>query len=233
MKKLFFSILLVLSLVLLVLWQIFWAAQTSWYIVAVVLLLLSALPFLLQFEHRIPSAREMAVISALTALAVVSRAVFYLIPQVKPIAAVVIVSAVCLGPYQGYIIGAMSALLSNFIFGQGIWTPFQMAALGLVGFVAGLVLTPANTTRLKLAITGFVLAAVLYGAVVDLSTVLMTVTDFNFKSVLAVYAAGAPFDLVFGAATAVFLFLFGMPLQKKITRIQVKYGLLLQSGQEI
>lgn len=233
MKKLFFSILLVLSLVLLVLWQIFWAAQTSWYIVAVVLLLLSALPFLLQFEHRIPSAREMAVISALTALAVVSRAVFYLIPQVKPIAAVVIVSAVCLGPYQGYIIGAMSALLSNFIFGQGIWTPFQMAALGLVGFVAGLVLTPGNTTRLKLAITGFVLTAVLYGAVVDLSTVLMTVTDFNFKSVLAVYAAGAPFDLVFGAATAVFLFLFGMPLQKKITRIQVKYGLLLQSGQEI
>ena len=61
-------------------------------------------------------------LSVLTALAVVSRAVFYLIPQVKPIAAVVIVAGMCLGPFSGYMVGALSAFLSNFLFGQGIWT---------------------------------------------------------------------------------------------------------------
>ena len=80
--------------------------------------------------------------------------------------------------------------------------------------------------RWVLALVGFFLATVVYGLVVDLSTVLMTVTDFTWPAVLAVYASGAPFDLVFGASTAVFLVLFGAPLEQKITRLQRKYGLL-------
>jgi UDP-glucose 4-epimerase len=89
--------------VLLVVWQVCFADTTSWYLVAAVLLLLSALPFFLHLERKPISAREMALLSVLTALAVVSRAVFYLIPQVKPIAAVVIVAGMCLGPFSGYI----------------------------------------------------------------------------------------------------------------------------------
>ena len=114
---------------------------------AAVLLLLSALPFFLHLERKPISAREMALLSVLTALAVVSRAVFYLIPQVKPIAAVVIVAGMCLGPFSGYMVGALSAFLSNFLFGQGIWTPFQMVALGLVG----LLLSGCSTVPKELA----------------------------------------------------------------------------------
>ena len=212
--------------VLLVVWQVCFADTTSWYLVAAVLLLLSALPFFLHLERKPISAREMALLSVLTALAVVSRAVFYLIPQVKPIAAVVIVAGMCLGPFSGYMVGALSAFLSNFLFGQGIWTPFQMVALGLVGLLAGMLLHPGRVNRWVLALVGFFLATVVYGLVVDLSTVLMTVTDFTWPAVLAVYASGAPFDLVFGGSTAVFLVLFGTPLEQKITRLQRKYGLL-------
>ena len=160
--------------------------------------------------------KRQALLSVLTALAVVSRAVFYLIPQVKPIAAVVIVAGMCLGPFSGYMVGALSAFLSNFLFGQGIWTPFQMVALGLVGLLAGMLLRPGRVNRWVLALVGFFLATVVYGLVVDLSTVLMTVTDFTWPAVLAVYASGAPFDLVFGGSTAVFLVLFGTPLEQKI-----------------
>ena len=53
----------------------------------------------------------------------------------------------------------------------------------------------------------------------------MTVTEPSFASVGAVYAAGIPFSAVFGAATAVFLFLFGEAFIKKINRIIVKYGI--------
>ena len=142
------------------------------------------------------------------------------------IAAVVIVAGMCLGPFSGYMVGALSAFLSNFLFGQGIWTPFQMVALGLVGLLAGMLLRPGRVNRWVLALVGFFLATVVYGLVVDLSTVLMTVTDFTWPAVLAVYASGAPFDLVFGGSTAVFLVLFGTPLEQKITRLQRKYGLL-------
>ena len=96
----------------------------------------------------------------------------------------------------------------------------------LIGGLAGMLLRPGRVNRWVLALVGFFLATVVYGLVVDLSTVLMTVTDFTWPAVLAVYASGAPFDLVFGGSTAVFLVLFGTPLEQKITRLQRKYGLL-------
>ena len=161
------------------------------------------LPFFVSFEKSRPSARELTLIAGLIAVAVISRAVFYLIPQIKPIGAVVIVCGACLGAKRGYFIGAMSAFLSNFIFGQGIWTPFQMVA-----------------------IAGFVLCFAVYGLIVDLSSVLMMTNDYSMMSVLSIYAAGVPFGLTFGASTAVFLLLFGEAFAKKINRIVMKYGIL-------
>lgn len=224
MKKTLSLIASLLSIAVIVIWQLFFA-DTNYYIIVAAILIFSMLPFLFSFEKSKPSARELTLISGLIAVAVVSRAVFYLIPQVKPIGAVVIVSGVCLGAKRGYLIGAFSAFISNFIFGQGIWTPFQMAALGLVGLAAGLLFN-RKAKRLPLAAAGFVLCFALYGIVVDLSSVLMLTTDYSLQSVLAVYAAGVPFNLIFGASTAIFLFLFGENFAKKINRIVTKYGIL-------
>lgn len=224
MKKTFSLIASLLSIAVIVIWQLFFA-DTNYYIIAVAILILSMLPFLFSFEKSKPSARELTLISGLIAVAVVSRAVFYLIPQVKPIGAVVIVSGVCLGAKRGYLIGAFSAFISNFIFGQGIWTPFQMAALGLVGLAAGLIFH-SKAKRIPLSIAGFILCFAVYGIIVDLSSVLMLTTDYSLQSVLAVYAAGVPFNLIFGASTAIFLFLFGENFAKKINRIVTKYGIL-------
>lgn len=224
MKKVLSVIAVVLCLIALVLWQIF-SSNTNYYIVCVVILVLSMIPFFVSFERSKPKAREIALISSLTAIAVVSRAVFYLIPQVKPIGVVVIVSAVCLGAKRGYLIGVMSAFVSNFIFGQGMWTPFQMVALGAVGFMAGVVFKKIKAGRISLAVAGFLLCFMVYSLIVDLSTVLMLTTDINFSSVLAVYLAGIPFNITFGISTAIFLLLFGEPFIKKINRIITKYGI--------
>lgn len=224
--KILSAILILLTAVTVVLWQIFLAESTSVYLVCAIVLLISMIPFMLSFERSAPTARELALLAVLIALAVASRAVFYLIPQFKPIAAVVIVSAVCLGAQRGYIIGAFSAFVSNFIFGQGIWTPFQMVALGLVGFFAGLIFKKIRPNRWSLSIVGFLLAFALYGIIADSSSVLIMVSDFNLESVLAVYSAGLPFSAVFGGATAVFLFLFGEAFIKKLDRINTKYGIV-------
>lgn len=226
MKKAFLYITVALSLAFIVLWQFLFADSVNYYIVSVVVLIVSMLPFFVSYEQKKVTARDITLTATLIALAVVSRAAFYLIPQVKPIAAVVIVSAVCLGAHKGYIVGAFSAFVSNFIFGQGMWTPFQMVALGTVGLLAGLIFRWLKVNRYTLSIVGFVLATVVYGAIVDMSTVLSAYgNNVTLKGALSIYASGAVFSLVFGGATAVFLFLFGMPFITKIERISKKYGL--------
>ncbi|MCI6253550.1 ECF transporter S component [Eubacterium coprostanoligenes] len=226
MKKAFLYITVALSLAFIVLWQFLFADSVNYYIVSVVILIASMLPFFVSYEQKKVTARDITLTATLIALAVVSRAAFYLVPQVKPIAAVVIVSAVCLGAHKGYIVGAFSAFVSNFIFGQGMWTPFQMVALGTVGLLAGLIFRWLKVNRYTLSIVGFVLATVVYGAIVDMSTVLSAYgNNVTLKGALSIYASGAVFSLVFGGATAVFLFLFGMPFITKIERISKKYGL--------
>ena len=214
------------SLVFVLIWQTLFAKSINYYISSIVVLVLSMLPLFAVFEAKSLTARDLTLTATLIALAVVGRAAFYLIPQVKPIAAIVIASAVCLGSQRGYIIGAFSAFVSNFIFGQGIWTPFQMVALGTVGLLAGLVFQRLKVNRYTLSVVGFFLASFVYGIIVDMSTVLSVYgNNITLKGALSVYASGAVFNLVFGVSTAVFLFLFGMPFITKIERISTKYAI--------
>ena len=117
------------------------------------------------FEGRRPTAREIAVVAVLTALAVAARAAFVWVPHFKPMAAIIMIAGIAAGPQTGFLVGSVAALASNFIFGQGPWTPWQMLAFGVVGLVAGLladarVFPRANLSwprRVALAVTGFVL----------------------------------------------------------------------------
>lgn len=226
MKKALMLFTVLGSLVFVLIWQTLFAKSINYYISSIVVLVLSMFPLFAVFEAKSLTARDLTLTATLIALAVVGRAAFYLIPQVKPIAAIVIASAVCLGSQRGYIIGAFSAFVSNFIFGQGIWTPFQMVALGTVGLLAGLVFQRLKVNRYTLSVVGFFLASFVYGIIVDMSTVLSVYgNNITLKGALSVYASGAVFNLVFGVSTAVFLFLFGMPFITKIERISTKYAI--------
>lgn len=216
-----------LTLAAVVVWQIFFSEQINYYITSVAVLVISMLPFFAGFELKRISTGEITLVATFIALAVVSRAVFYLIPQFKPIGAVVIISAVCLGAQRGYIVGSFSAFISNFIFGQGFWTPFQMVALGFVGFISGLIFKKIKAKRVSLSIVGFFLCFALYGLIVDMSTIISVYgNDFDLSGALSIYLTGLPFSAVFGVATAVFLFLFGEAFIKKTQRVIKKYGLI-------
>lgn len=224
--KLLTIIIAPLTLCLLILWQMFFSQSVNHYAVSTAVIILSLLPFFLSFEKKEHTTREITLIATLIALAVVSRAVFYLIPSIKPFAAVVIISAVCLGAEKGYIIGAFTAFISNFIFGQGFWTPYQMLALGLVGLLAGLLFKKIKANKYTMAAVGFVLIFVVYALIVDLSSVLMMSGEhITLSGTIAIYTAGIPFNLVFAVATAICLFFFGEPFVKKIDRINTKFAL--------
>ena len=87
----------------------------------------------LAYERRRPSARMVAVVAVLAALAALGRDAFVALPDVKPITAMALVVGYSLGPLPGFAVGALGMLASNFLLGQGPYTPWQMAAWGMVG----------------------------------------------------------------------------------------------------
>lgn len=218
-------IIAVFSLAFVLVWQVFFSNDISYYIVGSVIIILTAIPFFVSFEKDEKTAQKISILAIMTALAVASRVVFYLIPQVKPICAVVVVCGVCFGAKSGFIVGALSAFVSNFIFGQGLWTPYQMIALGFCGLISGIVFSKITPKRISLSLYGFFAAFVIYGIIVDLSSVFAMLNDITLEGVLSVYVASIPFSLTFGISTAVFLFLFGESFVKKILRIKLKYAI--------
>ena len=189
-------------------------------------------PFYFSFESRKPQAREVVLIAVMIALAVASRAAFFMVPQFKPLIAVIIIAGVCLGAQSGFLVGSMSAFVSNFLFGQGPWTPFQMLAWGLIGFFAGLL--AANLLKSKspvaLSIYGVLAVFLLHGGITDLWTVLGMTAYPTFAMIMTVYGTGFVFNIILAVATVFFLMILTRPMTEKIERVQQKYGLLRQTG---
>lgn len=199
----------------------------SYYISAVAVIVLSIVPFYLFFEHRKIKTSEIVVVAIMIALAVASRAVMAYIPQVKPTCALVIVTAIAFGSNVGFFVGSTSMFVSNFFFGQGMFTPFQMLGMGLVGFICGLIFHKRSYSNNKIlvSIVGGIICCFVYGLAVDSCSFLMMSTDFTLKSAAKIYLSGAGFNLIHGITTAMLLFFINKPMTDKFNRLRIKYGI--------
>ncbi|MCI8594996.1 MAG: ATP-binding cassette domain-containing protein [Oscillospiraceae bacterium] len=199
-----------------------------YYFTALLVLLECMLPFFLVFEGRRPKAREMMVVAVLCALGVAGRAVFFMLPQFKPVMALTIIAGVAFGGETGFLVGAVTMLASNVMFSQGPWTPWQMFAMGIIGFLAGVLFRKGllRRGRLSLAIFGALCAIIVYGGIVNASSALVWSTDLGWKILLTYYVTGFPMDCVHAAGTALFLWVGAEPMLEKLDRIKVKYGLV-------
>lgn len=186
------------------------------------------LPFFLVFEGRKPQARELVVISTICAIAVAGRMAFFMFPNFKPVMAVTIIAGVAFGGETGFLVGAMSMLVSNIMFSQGPWTPWQMFAMGIIGFLAGVLFKKGvlRRGRLSLCIFGGLSAILIYGGIMNPAAALMWVKEINKEILLTYYMTGFPVDCVHGAATWLFLWFGAEPMLEKLDRIKVKYGLV-------
>lgn len=185
--------------------------------------------FLASYEASQPTLRQIMPTATLAALAAAGRVLFAPIPDVKPVSAIAIVAGATLGRRQGFMVGALAALVSNFFFGQGAWTPWQMYAWGLVGYLAGVLgrhvrLGEGRWGRVALYAWGF-LSAMLYGLILNGWYVIGFVHPLTWPGVLAAYAAGFPLDVVHGVATVGFLALIWEPWGRAIRRVVAKYDL--------
>lgn len=215
---------------------VYFCAKTDrkYYLSSLVIIILTLVAFYLRFEHRRPQAREVVVLAVMSALAVASRAVFAAIPHFKPLMGIVMLTGIAFGPEAGFLCGSVAAFASNFIFGQGPWTPWQMFAYGVGGLLAGLFAqwgvlkkTPAKAKDFAvLGIFGFLVIVLIVGPLLDTSSLFMMVNTVNSTSAAAIYLSGLPVNLIHGGATLLTMVLIGKPLLEKLQRIQVKYGMM-------
>jgi energy-coupling factor transport system substrate-specific component len=175
------------------------------------------------YERTHPSSKVLAMVATLAALAALGRIAFAPIPNVKPTTDIVFLTGYVLGGAPGFAVGALAALSSNLIFGQGPWTPWQMAAWGIVGVLGAgwAVLTRRHLYRIPTAAL-LVGCAFFYGALTNLSTLTVAGGTPTWGQVVALESAGLPFDTAHAVGNVAFFLAFGPALVRVLLRYRAR-----------
>ena len=207
---------------------IYYLNDRKYYIISMLVIIETMIPFVMVFESRKPQAREIIIIAVLCAIAVAGRAAFFMLPQFKPVISIVIIAGLCFGGEAGFLVGAVSGFVSNFFAGQGPWTPWQMFGFGIIGFLAGILFRKGILRRNKIAlcIFGGVTTFFIYGFLLNTASILMVQSTITWEMIMLACLRGIPFDLIHAGGTMFFLWLIAEPMLEKFDRIKAKYGLI-------
>ncbi len=181
--------------------------------------------FFLGFEKSKPSLRQIVPAATLGAIAAAGRILFAPIPDFKPVSAIAIISGIIFGKRTGFMVGCLAALVSNFFFGQGPWTPWQMYSWGLIGYLAG-VFNNANlfSHKATLYVFGF-LSGILYGLILNSWYIIGFVHPITIETIALAFGAAIVLDLIHCVATVIFLIVLYEPWKRKLIRIKNKFSL--------
>ena len=223
------TILLSLVLIPLTIWAgLKFGGGRKYMLISLAIIFETMLPFFLMFEGRKPQARELVILSVLSALAIGGRAVFFAMPGFKPVASMVILTGVAFGAEAGFMVGAMTMFCSNVLFGQGPWTPWQMFAMGIMGLLSGVLFRKGllHRDRFSLSVFGGLVTFLIYGGIMNPASVLMYQANPDWQMILTAYITGVPADAIHALATVMFLWFLSEPMLEKLDRVKVKYGLI-------
>jgi energy-coupling factor transport system substrate-specific component len=195
----------------------------GWQLAAALLLVLALAGGFVWYERSRPSAKVVALVATLAGLAALGRVAFAALPDIKPTTDIVLLAGYVLGGAPGFAVGAVGALASNFFFGQGTWTPWQMLAWGLIGLGgAGLGrLSGRRLGRVPLAlICG--LAGLLFGAILNFSTWITFSGDLTFDHYVVISGSALPFDLAHAIGNIAFCLAFGPAFVRALLRFRAR-----------
>jgi uncharacterized membrane protein len=199
----------------------------NYYFTGTLIVIELMIPFFMVFEGRKPQARELVVIAVLCALCVAGRVVIP-IPNFKATFALIMLSGIAFGPEVGFMVGAVSALASNFFYGQGPYTPWQMMAYGAGGMLAGFCFRKGWLPRKPwvMAVFGFLAVVLWVGPLLDCSHLFLMVSSISWEAAVATFASGLPVNISQAICTVLVMLLLGRPLLDKLHRIRNKYGMM-------
>lgn len=199
----------------------------SYYITGTLIIVELMIPFFMAFEGRKPQARELVIIAVMCALAIAGRVVIPL-PNFKAIFAIIIITGIAFGPEAGFMVGAVSAFASNFFYGQGPFTPWQMFAYGAGGMLAGFLFRRNWLPRKNwvMAVFGFCTVLLWMGPLLDSSHLFLMMPKITWAAIVTVLVSGFYVNVSQAICTALILFLLGNAILEKLDRVKIKYGLI-------
>lgn len=197
----------------------------SWQAASFAVLAVALLAGFVWYERSHPSARVLALVGTLAALAVLGRIAFAAVPNVKPTTDIVLCAGYVFGGAPGFAVGSVAALVSNFFFTQGPWTPWQMAAWGAIGVVGATLawLSRGRLGRLPLAFACGI-SGLAFGAIVNFGSVITVSDEDLWARYLAYQSTSLPWDLVHAAGNVAFFLLFGPALIRILSRFRTRFA---------
>lgn len=176
------------------------------------------------FEKKKTEVRKLVLIAVMTAMSVAGRMIFAPFPGFKPVTAMIVLTGMYLGCDAGFFCGALTALVSNFYFGQGPWTPFQMLSWGAVGALAGVLSDPLRRDRLVLMIYA-VAAGAIFSLFMDVYTTVWTIGAWSWRFYLVALGSSAPYTAIYAVSNVIFLLALSKPVGDKLGRVVSKYSI--------
>ena len=199
----------------------------GYYVTGTLIIAELMIPFFMAFEGRRPQARELVVIAVLCALAIAGRVVIP-VPNFKAAFAIIMLSGIAFGPETGFVVGAVTAFASNFFYGQGPFTPWQMFGYGAGGMLAGFCFRKNGLPRKNwvMAVFGFFAVLLWIGPLLDCSHIFLVLPEINRTAVAATLLSGFYVNMSQAICTALIMFLMGNALLEKLDRVKLKYGMM-------
>ncbi len=190
----------------------------SWPLASFALLALALAAGFAWYERARPSAKLLALVATLAALAALGRVAFAPLPSIKPTTDIVLIAGYALGGAPGFVVGSVAALASNVFFGQGPFTPWQMAGWGAVGVFGAVLARLFGRDLGRWSLAGAcAIAGLLYGAFLDLHLWVMY-SAHSWEEYLLVAGRGVPFNIAAAAGNVVFCLAFGPLLVRALDR---------------
>lgn len=215
---------LIMAILTVIIGVLLWRDQ-QYNLIIMLLVVISWIPFYFKYELSHPKTREVVILAIMIALTTLARTLFILFPSFKPVSALVIIMAVVFGKQDGFLCGSLSALISDFVFGIGPWTPFQMLAWGLIGYLAGMFCHQLYQNKWLLYSYGAV-AGIIFSMIMDLWSVLAIDNSFNLSRYLFTVIAALPVTITYIVSNIIFIFVFKDAMFKILQRVKIKYGIM-------
>lgn len=214
------------------------ADSVNWSIISTLIMILVMTAFYFRFERHRVNSKDLAVIATMAALAAAGRIPFAAIPSLQPTTFLVIITGYVFGVQPGFMVGATAALVSNFMLGQGPWTPWQMLAWGLAGVSAGILGkvmkvkhtekgqagssgTERRLTAWRFKLSFFALAwGFLFGWLMNIYTWTTFVYPLDWDSFWATQVTSLPMDVIHAAGNFLFTFVLGPQFIRVLMRFR-------------
>ncbi len=195
----------------------------SWQLASFLILAAVLLGGFAWYERSRPPSQVVALVAALAALAIAGRIAFAAFPNVKPTTDIVVFAGYALGPAPGFAVGALAGLVSNFWFGQGPWTPWQMTGWGMCGVMgAALALGSRNGSRFALAaVCGF--AGIAYGVLLNFSIMATSGGELSLERFLTLEARAVPFEIAHVGGNIAFALIAGPAMVRMLIRFRRRF----------